>query len=408
MEPVKQEPKPKRRSATERRLTKVAEAPSAEQPAEVEPENSALFQRYGTDTENSIYKRVRPLFVKALKAVDRTDLTPGETLKALVRSLRTYEGMKDEQMQPLEPQFLRFMEDLPPFTPRAAGEAKAPPVPGKQSRIFQTRSEFVGEQMRNLPEGADPEVALARARTAHAYAVKKAAEPRKGNTPSKYQEMVAFGEISAERAVAVLKSLGENVPAHVKREIAFLQGKAYDVTGKKFVGRVGVPKSDPAVNSLSEEVRARGGIKEDKDGDDRGEIRHLKESGKRGLVSPNGSTAESMALTLAGDGYGVGLWSELDIGNGIDVGAFLSAVSEDAAGSKKHYSTAYDPEIKGNPDDQAFSDLLADEYGAELLEAVQSGHARGADIAELARVARQHGLSDEGLQAFLRAVDSRK
>lgn len=285
-------------------------------------------------------------------------------------------------------------------------EAIKPP-PSKRST--QTRQEYVGDRMRNLAPGSDPIIAQRSAIHEHEYAVKRAVKS------GKFAEMVAAKELTPEKAVDILKSLGGTVPNYIKRELASLQGKAFEMVGKQIAGRVGVPKSDPTRNSLSEEVRARGGIHDDKDSTWSGELAALKESGKRGLTQPinsdskkqQGMDAESMAGELAQDGYfppGV----ERDETSGHDVtnvGEFLAAVTEDAAGSTKHYSDAYEPEIANHPDVEAFSKIEDDEYGQELLELIQSGHARAADIAELARVGREHGLSDEGLQAFLRAMD---
>lgn len=286
---------------------------------------------------------------------------------------------------------------LPPAEPEAS---PAPEKPAPSKRITQTSHEYVSAQLKSLEEGSDPFIATRGAKAEHQYAVKNAA--RKG----RFQEMVGAGEMTPERAAEILKSLGNHVPNYVRKELAIVQGKAYDVIGKKLTGRVGAPKSAPETNSLSIEIRAHGGIKTDPDGDNAGEVRHLKESGPRGLVNEtSGQTVESMAMTLAQDGYGVGLWSGLEIGNGLDVGKFLESASEDAAGSAKHYSSAYDPSFEDHPDVAAFDALSADDYGRELLQVVQSGNARASDIAELARHAKEVGLSDEGLAAFLDAVD---
>lgn len=236
----------------------------------------------------------------------------------------------------------------------------------------------------------DPRVA--RLRTAIQAEIARARQPNIPESPK------ASNKITTEQAE----------PQKLSQKAAKLRAESERPEGKtvrpKPTHRIGAPKSNPAKNSLAEEVRAMGGIKPDGNGNNIGEIRHLKQSGKRGLVNEtSGRLASDLALALRVQGYGLGVWDEGKGGTGINADAFLQAVIDDA-GSPKHYSTQYDV-IEKNPDVEAWDSLAESDYGKELLERVQSGHARASDIAELTRQAKEHGLSDDALDEFLRSVD---
>lgn len=163
--------------------------------------------------------------------------------------------------------------------------------------------------------------------------------------------------------------------------------------------RIGAPKLDTQRNSLEQQVRAYGGVKDDADQTYKGELQWLSESGKRGTVNQtSGMTAEKLATSLAQDGYGKGVWWE-DNPNNVDPQKFLQAVMDDTRG-QKHYSSERDA-IEDDPDVKAWDTLTETDTGKELIERVQSGHARAADIVQFVREASAHGLSDQAIDAFV-------
>jgi hypothetical protein len=117
-----------------------------------------------------------------------------------------------------------------------------------------------------------------------------------------------------------------------------------------------------------------------------------------------------MAMSLAQDGYGLGVWWDgsqaqgAGTFSGVDGSAFLEAAIDDASGSAlEHYSTENEHEqgLDQHPDAIAYDALKADPYGDKLLDVVASGDARPSDIAELHRIATEHGLSEEGFNELV-------
>ena len=162
--------------------------------------------------------------------------------------------------------------------------------------------------------------------------------------------------------------------------------------------RIGAPKPDASRNSLEQQVRAYGGVKDDASQAYKGELGWLKESGKRGTVNQSGGlSVEDMATRLAQDGYGKGVWWE-GAPNNVNPQAFLQAVMDDTRGTKQ-YSTERDV-IEDDPDVKAW-DALVEGAGAELIGRVSSGRATAADIVTLTREAQANGLSDRALDAFV-------
>lgn len=180
---------------------------------------------------------------------------------------------------------------------------------------------------------------------------------------------------------------------------------------------VGRPKVDPATNTLAEAIRANGGLKPDRDGENAGEIAALRENGKGGIVNEtSGLTANTMAERLAAEGYGTGEWSGLQHGNGIDSIKFLSAAIEDAGGSRKHYSNQYEPDFTKAEEDRYLGQMTADEktqYEAtekflasakvkRLLNEVANGKATNETIATISEIGKRRGLSQDDIDWHIR------
>jgi hypothetical protein len=302
-----------------------------------------------------------------------------EQINRLITSLRA-ESYRIRQPEIKEqPQVKPEPVKPAPVAPKAAGEGRG----------MLTRQEYVNQVMENLPKGNDAIIAQKNAIGGHQYAVKNLA--KKG----RYSEMVASGELTAEKATAILESLGKTVPDFVKRELAQIKGEAFKMVSGRGSKTPGRPKSNPTVNSVETEIRARGGVKTDADGSNAGEIKKLKESGKQGLVDEkNGLTAENMAMSLAQDGYGKDVWWEgsqvqgAGTFSGVNGNDFLQAAIDDASGSTKHYSTENEHALE-NPDDRAYENLVADPYAQDLMAVIESGDARASDIAAFAKLARK-------------------
>lgn len=86
----------------------------------------------------------------------------------------------------------------------------------------------------------------------------EAIEHLRSLTSLKYLNL-EYTHISENGAETLKGSLKESSVVHKHRA----KKEAYERVGKKIAGRVGVPRSDPTTNSLSEEVRARGGMRPD-------------------------------------------------------------------------------------------------------------------------------------------------
>lgn len=179
---------------------------------------------------------------------------------------------------------------------------------------------------------------------------------------------------------------------------------------KKMKHTVGRPKLRPETDSLERAIRAMGGIKDDGSG----ELAKLKASGKPGLVTKDGIEAGEMALRLAGYDYGIGVFAGLQHGNGINVNDFIEAAIEDAAGTRKHYSTQReDPDFMADEradslarmDAQEKAEFLAGEKFLaspkvqRLMSEVSNGTATAEIIRKINEAGEAYGLQPETVAA---------
>lgn len=205
-------------------------------------------------------------------------------------------------------------------------------------------------------------------------------------------------DVTQEAAVVPIQS-GKSLSRSAQKALKQAESPEGKTVRLAPMRRIGAPKTDASRNSVEQQVRSYGGIKDDADLAYKGELSWLRESGKRGTINQTGGiSVEEMATRLAQDGYGKGVWWE-GAANNVDPQAFLQAVMDDTRG-QKHYSTERDV-IEDDPDVIAWDALVEDEAGKELIERVQSGHARAADIVQFVREASAHGLSDPAIDAFV-------
>lgn len=236
----------------------------------------------------------------------------------------------------------------------------------------------------------DPKVA--RLRTVIQAELARARQPQMSTTVDKPKSKVSA---MADKATPKLSQKATKLRAEAERP----EGKTIR---PKPTRRIGVPKSNPAKNSASDEVRALGGIKDTADREYAGDLQRLKESGKRGIVNESGGMeAGAMAGALAQRGYFMPGVEQTAQGFTVtNVGEFLNSIYDDAAGSETYRSSEYDV-IESDPDVKAWDALTESEYGKELIQRVESGNARAADILEFVREADANGLSEQGTQAFI-------
>ncbi len=286
-------------------------------------------------------------------------------------------------------------ENRPQQAPsKASNAAQKLPEWGKRLKsIAETRSlsdlQSLSDEMAEHKD--DPKVA--RLRTVIQAEIARARQPKIPESPK------TSNNITTERAE----------PQKLSQKATKLRAESERPEGKtvrpKPTHRIGAPKSNPAKNSVSDEVRALGGIKDTRDREYAGDLQRLKESGKRGVVNETGGTEPgAMAAALAERGYFMPGVERTKEGFTItNVGEFLNSIYDDAAGSTKYHSTAYDV-IESDPDVEAWDSLAESDYGKEVLERVQSGHARASEIAEFVRQAKEHGLSDDATDDFLNGL----
>lgn len=178
--------------------------------------------------------------------------------------------------------------------------------------------------------------------------------------------------------------------------------------------------ADPATQSLSEFVRASGGLRVDRDLANKGELSAFtnKESGTSGLVRKDGKSVEQMAQAAADAGYPVGEGGSYTKGRslmGENAGSdyahpdtFLEMLNADLGGDSVYSSEReYDYEEmyrKAHPEDNtdALDSLLATENGATLYDKVSDGTATGREIQEFKQVAREHGVFPEHVSALIK------
>jgi hypothetical protein len=157
---------------------------------------------------------------------------------------------------------------------------------------------------------------------------------------------------------------------------------------------------DPATDSVSQAVRAMGGLRITDD--NRGEMRRLNET-TTGLTRKGGGLgADEMITRLKEDGY-------FAPDEDVSIADFLSLLEEDAAGLSKHYSSQkeYDYEEmyrKENPQDNtdALDSFLANEVNGILYDKVADGTATRREVEEFKRIAAEHGVFPEHVSTLIR------
>lgn len=168
---------------------------------------------------------------------------------------------------------------------------------------------------------------------------------------------------------------------------------------------VGRPRLDPTTDSLERAIRAKGGIRDDGSG----ELAQLKKSGKAGLVTPDGMSPEEMAQALREDGYGVNTFANEQHGSGIDAAKMIEAATEDARGSRKHYSSQAEQDFTKAEEDrwtsqmepaereqwQASQKFLNSPRVSRLLQEIADGHATTETYRKLRETGKARGLDAE-------------
>lgn len=177
---------------------------------------------------------------------------------------------------------------------------------------------------------------------------------------------------------------------------------------------------DVSGRSLSQAVRAAGGIRPDRSQVNRGEISRLsnKETGTTGLVNRNSQVdAEAMALRMAERGYR-GDWVEVRTepsgkqSFNVDPNKFLNAVEADQRGIQKtvredvefdydtEYRKTYPEEMKSY--DNLIS-LMENDSAGKIYDKVANGQANKSDIEAFRRTANEYGVSEQDVAAVIRA-----
>lgn len=174
---------------------------------------------------------------------------------------------------------------------------------------------------------------------------------------------------------------------------------------KKPVGR---PKLNTATDSLERAIRSLGGIEDD----GTGEVDILRESGKSGLVTKDGRSAEDMAMALAELGYGRGVWWEGSMAqgasefSGVNKDQFIQAAIDDASGSTRHYSAEFEQDLSAEEErywrkqmedaDEAQFDaareVIDSPMGEQLLGEIADGQATNETYSQLGQFADEVGL----------------
>lgn len=166
----------------------------------------------------------------------------------------------------------------------------------------------------------------------------------------------------------------------------------------------GRPKLRVESDSLETAIRAGGGIKDDGSG----ELRILKENSKPGTVTKDGKSAEEMTQWLREHGYGRDVFTGTEHGSGIDPVAMVQAAIDDAQSKGgKYYSDQQELDLgEMTPVEQkqyeASQNFLASAKVRRLLDEVANGKATDATYAEVNKIGRQRGLSQDDIDWHVR------
>jgi hypothetical protein len=165
--------------------------------------------------------------------------------------------------------------------------------------------------------------------------------------------------------------------------------------------QTGIRKSryDPAQASISEAVRAMGGLHITDD--NRGEMKRLNDA-TTGLTRRSGGVgADEMIVYLKEDGY---FPAEEDV----SIGDLLTMLEEDALGIRKYHSNQkehdYEAEYRRqNPGDstEALEAFVLTEEGGKLFDKVHDGQASRRETAEFRRAAGEAGIHPEHVAAII-------
>jgi hypothetical protein len=176
---------------------------------------------------------------------------------------------------------------------------------------------------------------------------------------------------------------------------------------------------DTQTMSLSQAVRAAGGIKMDRDAGNKGNLSRLTntETGTTGLVNNrSGTKVEQLAMEMAVEGYR-GDWVTVSKAEGtgglsfdVDPNKFLEAVENDHRGVFKSWSTEKDVDFdaeyrKEFPDEMASYDnlisLMEHPEAGKTYDKVINGEANESDITAFREVAKEYGVSEQDVSHII-------
>lgn len=180
----------------------------------------------------------------------------------------------------------------------------------------------------------------------------------------------------------------------------------------------GRPKLNPTVDSLETAIRSLGGVRDDGSG----EVKSLRQSGKAGVVTAEGRSAEDMAMALAELGYGRDVWwgGSLRQGDstftGVNANDFIAAAIEDASGSKRHYSNQVEMDVSAEEEKywrsqmepkeleqwEASQKFLRSRKAQRLLREVADGKSTRKKLRELRELGKRYGLEEDVVNEHIR------
>lgn len=340
--------------------------------------------------------------------------------------------IKPAEAQPAaSPEIVR-PEVAPQGTASHPVEPNVPPVPEGHTRFFRADHVDAEAPLGNGWAPRDPE-----------YVSQKYGKGQMGSETIWYRD-VPNSEIDAEyhdhRAVSILNTealdrmkgsepkLYRRVQPSPQVEAVKEQNQKLGEVGKDLAtppaelerqsfGSTPTIRRDSSNKTLSQAVRAAGGIKLDVDTANSGELARLsnRESATSGLVNnKNGTNAETMALNLAANGYR-GDWVDVTRGPygpkyDVDPNRFLEAVEMDQRGITPsfHGDKDFDYESeyrKEFPEESIAHDariaLIESDGGGQLYDKVIAGVASKSEIREFQKAAQNYGVSAEDAGHFI-------